>query len=104
MNTQFDNVTVLKQASVYFDGKCISHTIILENGIKKTLGVILPSTLTFNTGVAEIMDVTSGMCQVRHKDQSLWTKYTTGDSFNVPANSSFDIETIETLNYVCHYA
>ena len=104
MSTQFDNVSVLKQASVYFDGKCVSHTIILEGGIKKTLGVILPSTLTFNTGVAEIMDVTSGICQVRQKDQPLWTKYAAGDSFDIPANSSFDIETIETLNYVCHYA
>ncbi|MGS0742662.1 pyrimidine/purine nucleoside phosphorylase [Glaciimonas sp. GG7] len=104
MSIQFDNVSVLKQASVYFDGKCISHTIILENGVKKTLGVILPSTLTFNTDGAEIMDVTSGICQVRQKDQALWTKYVAGDSFSIAANSSFDIETIETLNYVCHYA
>ncbi|PUA16757.1 pyrimidine/purine nucleoside phosphorylase [Glaciimonas sp. PCH181] len=104
MSAQFDHVTVLKQASVYFDGKCVSHTIILENGVKKTLGVILPSILTFNTGVAEIMDVTSGVCKVRQKDQETWTTYTDGDSFAVPANSSFDIETIETLNYVCHYA
>ncbi|KAF3998438.1 pyrimidine/purine nucleoside phosphorylase [Glaciimonas immobilis] len=104
MSAQIDNVSVLKQASVYFDGKCVSHTIILENGVKKTLGVILPSTLTFNTGVAEIMDITSGICQVRQKDQALWTKYVAGDSFDIPGDSGFDIETIETVNYVCHYA
>jgi len=104
MSAQFDHVSVLKQASVYFDGKCVSHTIILANGSKKTLGVILPSTLTFNTGVAEVMDVTSGICRVRQKGQQLWRKYAAGDRFDVPANSSFDIETVETVNYVCHYA
>jgi purine/pyrimidine-nucleoside phosphorylase len=104
MSAQFDHVSVLKQASVYFDGKCVSHTIILANGSKKTLGVILPSSLTFNTGVAEVMDVTSGICRVRQKGQQLWTKYVAGDRFDVPGNSSFEIETTETVNYVCHYA
>ncbi|AMO96621.1 hypothetical protein CFter6_4006 [Collimonas fungivorans] len=103
MTTQFDNVTVLKQGNVYFDGKCVSHTVVFADGSKKTLGVILPSSLTFSTGVAEIMDVTSGSCRVRQKGQA-WTTYSSGESFEVPANSSFDIETLETLNYVCHYA
>ncbi|HOG03595.1 MAG TPA: pyrimidine/purine nucleoside phosphorylase, partial [Accumulibacter sp.] len=44
--SQFDNVSVVKQANVYFDGKCISHTIRLADGSSKTVGVILPSTLT----------------------------------------------------------
>ncbi|AEK63057.1 pyrimidine/purine nucleoside phosphorylase [Collimonas fungivorans] len=104
MTTQFDNVTVLKQGNVYFDGKCVSHTVVFADGSKKTLGVILPSSLTFSTGVAEIMDVTSGSCRVRQKDQQAWTTYSSGESFEVPANSSFDIETLETLNYVCNYA
>jgi uncharacterized protein YaiE (UPF0345 family) len=42
MSTQFDNVTVLKKGNVYFDGKCVSHTVLLADGSKKTLGVILP--------------------------------------------------------------
>ncbi|MFC5474565.1 pyrimidine/purine nucleoside phosphorylase [Paraherbaspirillum soli] len=103
MNTQFDHVSVLKQANVYFDGKCVSHTVILPNGSKKTLGVILPSSLSFNTGVAEIMEITSGACRVRQKGQQLWIKYSAGDRFDVPANSSFDIEAAETVNYVCHF-
>ena len=104
MTTQFDHVSVLKQANVYFNGKCISHTIMLANGVKKTLGVILPSSLTFGTGVAEIMDITSGICRVRLSGQQVWTKYIAGERFDVAANSSFDIEVIETMNYVCHYA
>lgn len=104
MSAQFDNVSVLKQASVYFDGKCVSHTVVFADGSKKTLGVILPSSLTFSTGAAEIMDITSGSCRVRQKDQQAWTTYSEGQSFDIPANSSFDIETLETVNYVCHYA
>ncbi|MBV8680451.1 MAG: DUF1255 family protein, partial [Aquitalea sp.] len=39
---QFDNVSVSKRANVYFDGKCVSHNIVLADGSKKSVGVILP--------------------------------------------------------------
>ncbi|NHQ88364.1 pyrimidine/purine nucleoside phosphorylase [Iodobacter sp. HSC-16F04] len=102
--SQFDNVSVLKKGNVYFDGRCVSHTLILASGEKKTVGVILPSALTFNTGAAEIMEIIDGLCHVKLAGESAATPYTAGQSFNVPANSSFDIETIETLHYVCHFA
>ncbi|MQR01588.1 pyrimidine/purine nucleoside phosphorylase [Glaciimonas soli] len=103
MKSQLDHVSVLKQANVYFDGKCVSHTVITANGDKKTLGVILPSSLTFNTNAAEVMEITSGICRVRLLGQQIWTKYSAGDRFEVAANSRFDIEVVETLNYVCHF-
>ena len=55
--SQFDHVSVVKTANVYFDGKCVSHTVILADGTRKSVGVILPSTLTFNTGAPEIMEL-----------------------------------------------
>ncbi|ASU38045.1 hypothetical protein hmeg3_06860 [Herbaspirillum sp. meg3] len=103
MTTQFDNVTVLKKGNVYFDGKCVSHTVIFADGTKKTLGVILPSSLTFNTGAPEIMEINGGSCNVRLKGEEAWKTYTAGTSFNVPGNSSFDIEVTETVDYVCHF-
>ncbi len=54
--SQFDNVSVVKKANVYFDGKCVSHTVQLADGTKKSVGVILPASLTFNTGAPEIME------------------------------------------------
>ena len=54
--SQFDNVSVVKKANVYFDGKCVSHSVVFPDGTKKTVGVILPSSLVFNTGAAEIME------------------------------------------------
>lgn len=63
--SQFDQVSVAKKANVYFDGKCVSHTVMLADGTRKSVGVILPSTLTFNTGAAEIMETVAGSCRYR---------------------------------------
>jgi purine/pyrimidine-nucleoside phosphorylase len=91
---QFDNVSVKKKANVYFDGKCVSHTVMFSNGTRSTIGVIFPSSLTFNT---------AGKCKVRLNGDTDWKTYGAGEKFTVPGNSSFDIEVIETLDYVCHF-
>lgn len=101
--SQFDNVSVVKKANVYFDGKCVSHTVLLADGTRKSVGVILPSSLVFNTGAPEIMELVAGRCRVRQKGEADWSEYHGGQSFNVPGNSSFEIETLETLDYVCHF-
>ena len=101
--SQFDNVSVVKKANVYFDGKCISHTVLLADGSRKTLGVIFPSKLTFNTQAPETMELNGGKCRVRLQGASDWQTYGGGQSFDVPGNSSFDIETLELLDYVCHF-
>lgn len=103
MTSQFDNVSVVKKANIYFDGNCVSHTVNFPDGTKKTVGVIFPSALTFNTGTPEIMELNGGKCRVRLKDEADWKIYESGQSFKVPGNSSFDIETIETVDYVCSF-
>lgn len=102
--SQFDNVSVVKKSNVYFDGRCVSHTVLFADGTKKTVGVIFPSSLTFNTGAPEIMEVIGGRCRVQLAGESQWQEYGAGQSFNVPGNSSFQIETLELLDYVCHFA
>ncbi|MCE5292315.1 MAG: pyrimidine/purine nucleoside phosphorylase [Nocardiaceae bacterium] len=101
--TQFDNVSVVKQANVYFDGKCVSHTVILPNGARKSVGVIFPSTLLFTTGAPEVMEINAGRCKIRLAGSQHWNEYAAGESFSVPGDSSFDIEVTETLDYVCHF-
>jgi hypothetical protein len=103
MRTQFDNVSVVKKANVYFDGKCVSHTVVFPDGTRKSVGVIFPSKLTFNTGAPEIMEINGGTCRVRLKGESEWKEYRAGQKFAVAGDSSFDIETVETLDYVCHF-
>jgi hypothetical protein len=102
--SQFDNVSVVSKANVYFDGKCVSHSITLADGTKKSVGVILPATLTFNTGAPEIMETVAGSCRVKLAGESEWKTYGAGQSFKVPGNSSFDIEVAgEPYHYVCHF-
>ena len=100
---QFDKVSIVKKSNVYFDGKCVSHTVLFDDGTRKTLGVIFPSTLTFNTAAPEVMEVVGGLCRVRLAGESDWKEYGAGQSFGVPGNSAFDIETLELLDYVCHF-
>jgi uncharacterized protein YaiE (UPF0345 family) len=103
MSAQFDQVSVVKKSNVYFDGKCVSHNIIFADGSKKSVGVIFPSTLKFNTGAPEIMEVVGGVCRVRLTGEEEWKTYVAGQQFSIVGDSSFDIETIETLDYVCSF-
>jgi len=100
---QFDNVSVSKRANVYFDGKCVSHNIVLADGSKKSVGVILPATLQFNTGAPEVMELLEGKCRITLAGSSEAVSYEGGQSFDVPGNSAFQIEVLETLHYVCHF-
>jgi uncharacterized protein YaiE (UPF0345 family) len=103
MTTQFDNVSVIKKANIYFDGKCVSHSVLFADGTRKTIGVIFPSSLKFNTDAPEIMELNAGKCRIRLQGQDAWKTYEGGQKFDVPGKSSFDIETLETLDYVCHF-
>jgi uncharacterized protein YaiE (UPF0345 family) len=101
--TQFNGVTVNTQASVYFDGKCVSHGITLADGTKKSVGVVLPATLTFNTGAPEIMECVAGSCEYKLAGTTAWLKSVPGDKFNVPGNASFEIRVTEPYHYICHF-
>jgi uncharacterized protein YaiE (UPF0345 family) len=101
--TQLENVTVLTTSNVYFDGRCVSHTVLLADGSRKSVGVILPSTLTFTTAAPETMEVVAGSARVRLAGSTEWVEYAAGSSFDVPADSSFDIEVDEQLDYICSY-
>lgn len=100
---QFDNVSVVKKANVYFDGKCVSHNLILADGSRKSVGVIFPAKLTFNTSEPEKMEIIAGSCRIKLPGAADWRTVSAGESFSVEANTAFDIEPLETLHYVCHY-
>ncbi len=101
--THIPNVTVTTQASVYFDGKCISHGVTFADGTKKSVGVILPATLTFNTGAPEIMEGVGGECEYLLAGTDVWVKSGEGESFSVPGNASFQIRVTAPYHYICHF-
>ena len=75
----------------------------LADGSRKSVGVILPATLTFNTGAPEVMELVEGACCVRLAGNEAWTSDGGGQSFSVPGNTAFGIEVTQTLHYVCHF-
>ena len=95
--------SVATKANVYFDGKCVSHSITLPDGTKKSVGVILPATLTFNTGAPEVMECVAGSCEYKLAGTSEWKKSAAGQKFEVPGNSSFEIRVAEAYHYICHF-
>jgi uncharacterized protein YaiE (UPF0345 family) len=104
MSDKIDNVSVGTKANVFFDGKCVSHSVFFADGSRKTVGVIMPgSQLTFNVGAPELMEITSGECSVKIAGESAFKTYTAGSSFKVAANSSFDIHARDEVNYVCSF-
>ncbi len=101
---RIDNVSVGTKANVFFDGRCVSHSVFFPDGTRKTVGVILSgSQLTFNVGVPELMEITSGECQVKIAGESAFKTYTAGTSFAVAANNSFEIHAKYEVNYICSF-
>ena len=104
MTTQtIDAARVSTQAKVYFDGKCVSHSLTLADGSRKSVGVVLAAQLTFRTGEAETMECVAGRCEYRLPGSDEWRASGPGERFSVPANASFDIRVAEAYHYICHF-
>ena len=101
--TQFENVSIVKKANIYFDGKVTSRTVIFPSGEKKTLGIMLPGEYNFGTGDKEIMEVLAGEMDIKLPGENTFTTYKAGTSFEVPANSKFDLIIKEVADYCCSY-
>ncbi len=101
---EFKGVTVVKKANVYFDGKVTSRTIIFADGSKKTLGVMLPGEYEFNTTDKEIMEIMSGELGVLFSGEKSWKTIRAGESFEVPAKSTFRLRVKTISDYCCSFA
>ena len=100
---QFENVTVIKAANIYFEGKVTSRTVLFADGSKKTLGIMMPGDYEFGTSDKEIMEILAGKLEVLLPGQEDWLTVEGGQSFEVPANSSFKLRILEVADYCCSY-
>lgn len=102
--TSFSNATVDAKANIYFDGKVVSHTIKLEDGSRKTLGLIYPGTYHFGTADPELMEIIAGECSVVIDGTDESKNVTSGDSFEVAGNSGFTITVNDCIcEYICSF-
>lgn len=101
---QFENITAVCKANVYFDGKVVSHTIQFADGSRKTLGLIYPGEFKFNTGAPEKMEIIAGACRVKLAGETAWRDYVAGTFFRVPGNSAFAIAVATGITqYICSF-
>src|SRR5512146_443645 len=97
--SEFKNVTVVKKANVYFDGKVTSRTVLFPDGSKKTLGVMLPGDFEFGTADKEFMEILSGELDVLLPNETAWKPVKEGQSFEVAANSKFKLKVKKLTDY-----
>ncbi|PIP39574.1 MAG: hypothetical protein COX19_07555 [Desulfobacterales bacterium CG23_combo_of_CG06-09_8_20_14_all_51_8] len=103
MSDKFENVTIVKKANIYFDGKVTSRTVLFADGTRKTLGIMMPGEYEFSTGSREVMEMLSGELDVLLPGQKEWRTFKAGQSFEVPADASFKLKLKGMVDYCCSY-
>lgn len=101
--SEFANVTVIREANIYFNGAVTSHTVLFADGTKKTLGIMQAGEYTFNTAAAEVMEILSGELELQLAGETGWKTILGGQSFQVPANSSFTMRVKAVSDYCCSF-
>ena len=101
--SEFNNVSVVKKANVYFGGNVSSRTIRFADGSLKTLGFMLPGEYTFNTADNELMEIIDGDLDVLLPGENEWQKISGGEAFDVPANSAFTVKVNTPTDYCCSF-
>jgi uncharacterized protein YaiE (UPF0345 family) len=101
--SEFKNVTVVKAANIYFDGKVTSRTVLFADGSRKTLGIMLPGEYEFNTAELEIVEILSGALDVLLPGAKEWRRIESGRFFEVPAQSKFSLKVTGVTDYCCSY-
>lgn len=100
--TSFKNVNVVKAANIYYDGKVTSRRVEFADGSVKSLGIMLAGEYTFATNEAEIMEILSGELEIKLPNEE-WKTLNTPETFEVPANASFDLKIKSVTDYCCSY-
>ena len=101
--SEFNNVTVIKQANIYFDGQVTSRAVVFPDGSKKTLGIMQPGEYEFGTEDKELMEILAGDLEVKLPGSDSLQKVSAGESFEVPAQSKFGIRIHTITDYCCSY-
>jgi uncharacterized protein YaiE (UPF0345 family) len=101
--SEFENVTVVKAANVYFDGKVTSRVVKFNDGTRKTLGIMMPGDYEFGTEEKEIMEIMAGELEILLPGETDWQNIQGGQSFEVPAKAKFKLKIKSLTDYCCSY-
>lgn len=101
--SEFKDVSVVREANIYFGGQVTSRTVIFADGTRQTLGIMLPGDYEFATAAEELMEILSGELAVKLPGAQTWQALKGGDSFAVPASSRFSLKVTAVTDYCCAY-
>ncbi|WP_019536778.1 pyrimidine/purine nucleoside phosphorylase [Paenibacillus ginsengihumi] len=101
--SQFNQVSVVTKANIYFDGKVTSRTVLFPDGTKKTLGIMLPGQYEFGTDAKELMEIQAGELKVLLPGASEWLHISGEGNFTVPAKAKFKLDVLTVTDYICSY-
>jgi len=87
----------------YFDGQ-VASIALQTSTLPATVGVMDIGEYTFDTSKHEVMTVVSGKLTVKLPNSDEWLDFTDGDSFEVPANTDFDLKVSVQTAYFCTYS
>ena len=100
---RFEQATIVKRANVYYEGKVTSRTVFFADGTRKTLGIILPGRYSFGTAQKEHMEILGGTLKALLPGETQWQSFAEGQTFEIAANSKFEVEAEGVCDYCCSY-
>jgi uncharacterized protein YaiE (UPF0345 family) len=101
--SEFANVTIVREANIYFAGQVTSRIVKFADGTQKTLGIMLPGEYEFGTAEKEIMEILGGELDVLLPGQNEWQTFVAGQTFAVPAKAKFKLVVKTVTDYCCAY-
>ena len=90
------------ESNEYFEGNVKSIAFQTET-LPATVGVMEVGEYTFGTAAKEYMTVVSGSLTIKRAGSADWETYPAGETFEVEANSSFDVKVSVQTAYLCLY-
>ena len=103
MSDFINSVDVKVRVNIFCDGKVQSRTLRYPDGTMKTLGVSLPGDFEFHSVCPESVVLTAGEVEVNFPDGKGWQKIKTGERYEVPANTVFQVRCSVISEYICDF-
>jgi uncharacterized protein YaiE (UPF0345 family) len=86
----------------YFEGAVKSLAYTTAQG-RSTIGVIEKGEYEFGTSSHETMTIIEGQLEALLPSKQNWQTFTSGQSFEIEANTSFKVKTNVQSSYLCKY-
>ena len=90
------------EVNEYFEGK-VKSIGFQTSTLPATVGVMAVGEYEFSTSKREVMTVVSGALTVKLPEAEQWQTFEAKDSFEVPANSLFQLKVSVETAYLCTY-